>query len=525
METTEIINGYKIESKWKNGQRGMTAIATRAGKKYFLKKYTKCVLPTDGAMFNAETAAFKRKQFESFVDIRKKVISKISPVAGAGGNIIIPCDYFVNNIHYYEATEFIEGVIPDDELDDFLASLTYDKIMLLMKTAAGALSAVHSSGIIHSDLKSKNIIIVKNGSSNFVAKLIDFDSSYPENEKKFVGGDDVFCSPELFMYSNTEDEEEGEELLKRVSNKTDIFALGVIFHYYLSRSHPEAVELSEGLTRRKAAFDRAGKTAIFHANELLLEGCELKLSDKITSVNLKALLYDMLDMDPEKRPTAMQVLMRLKEGEPKIETPWPEHSLTLDNAKLGADKVVGLKRVSGSLSYEVIYQNGKKKALTKEELVSLGYAKEAYVPKGFGDVWEEYGHAFDEEKMAARGYVGATKETLGGKKGYRLNRSDGSGMFFSVDKLRGLGYFKKSTEAASAPKAEEPKGSLDRDTVEKWPEHSIEFDFDAIKAKGFLGISKGTMNGTNGYYLDRPGGVRQFIRVEMLVALKMARRI
>ena len=524
METTEIIKGYTVISTWKPAQRGMTALATRGGKKYFLKKYTVSVLPTDGGMFDAETAAFKRAQFESFVDIRKKVITRISPVAGAGGNIIIPCDYFVDNIHYYEATEFIEGVISDEELDDFLAGLSYDKLLLLMKTAAGALSAVHSSGIIHSDLKSKNIIIVKNGRENFVAKLIDFDSSYPDDEKKFVGGDDVFCSPELLEYSNTEGDE-GEDLLEKVTNKTDIFSLGLIFHYYLSRSHPSAVTLSENLSRRKSAFERSGKTAIFHANELLLDGCELKLSDEIESVNLKMLIYDMLEMDPDKRPVAMQVLLRLKQSEPTIEAPWPEHGISLDNAKLETENVVGLKKISSDMTYEIIYKNGKRKTLTKEEIVRLGYAKEAFVAKGFGDIWSEYGLEFDEHKMATRGYVGATKQTIDGKKGYRLYRSDGSGMFFTVEKLRGIGYFKKTDESHVEKKVVKPVGSLDGGMVDIWPEHSIEFDFEMIKFKGYLGVAKGTMNGTNGYFLDRTDGARQFFRIETLLALKMARKI
>ncbi|MBE6609623.1 MAG: hypothetical protein E7634_03025 [Ruminococcaceae bacterium] len=545
METVEIINGYTVTGKWKNGQRGMTALATRGGKKYFLKKYTKFVLPSDGSMFDAKTMEMKKRDFNDFVRIRKRVISMISPVAGSGGNIIIPCDNFVNGLHYYEATEFIDGVTPDEELADFFAGLDDEKCMLMMKTAAGALSAVHTAGVIHSDLKIKNIIVVKNSRSNFVAKLIDFDSSYPADEKKYIGGDDVFCSPELAKYAGSEDEEEQAELIKSITNKTDIFSLGVCFHYYLVQEYPTAVELTPRLKRQKELKERAGKPVNFFASQLLLEGCELKLSDKIKSVNIRALIYDMLSMDPEKRPTAMQVLQRLKQNEPTIETPWPEHHITLEKSKLSGAGIVGFKKLKdgGAAKYEVTLSSGKKQIYTVEEVVELGYAKAAFVPKGFDDIWPEHAIAFDEATLNARGFVSATKETLGGKKGYKLYRKDGSGMFYTVEKLLGVRYARRTSGAV--PPAPEPPtpptppvppappippmpseaeagGVSD---VEKWPEHSIEFDSEMIAKKGYVKVEMGEKNGIKGYYFTRADGIRQFIRVEMVIMQKMARKV
>lgn len=530
---SEIINGYEIQSEWRNGQRGMTALATRGGKKYFVKKYTKFVLPTDDGMFDERTKEMKREFFDAFHRVRQRVIDAIAPAAGTGGNIVIPCDSFVDGIHYYEVTEFINGVVPDDELQSFLYGLSYEDKLLMMKTAAGALSTVHSAGIIHSDLKLKNIIVVRNSASKFVAKLIDFDSSYPDDEKKFVGGDDVYCSPELAAYVCTEDEAEMEVLTRRLTNKTDIFSLGVVYHFYLSGEFPDAVELSERLKTLKERRERAGKSAVFYTHQLLDEGCELKLSDKITSVNLKCLILDMLEKDPEKRPTAMQVLMRLKGGEPTVEAPIPSHGIKLETDKLAADGIVGLKPIRGEAKYEAIFSTGRRVFYTKEELVSLGYARtELVMPAGFGEYWPEHAIEFNTDKLRARNYVSAAKDTMAGKKGYRLYTADGASQFFTVEKLLMLSFAFKTGTAGASVSASAPAHVVERSVPETidavcapWAEHAIELDPEMIRRKGYAGIAQGTMSGINGYHLLRSDGSRQFIRVEMLIIQRMARRI
>ena len=531
METTEIINGFTVTGTWKNGQKSMTVSATKGGKKYFLKKYTKFVLaPVGSTAYTEETRAFKKQIFDEFVKIRQRVITQIEPVAGTGGNVVIPkkVDSFVHGEHYYEATEFIEGVIPDDEMEAFLQSLSHDEIMLMMKTAAGAMSAVHGRGIIHSDIKMKNIILVKNGSSRFVAKLIDFDSSYPADEKKFIGGDEAYLSPELAEYVDMEEEAEEDELaelLAPISPKTDIFSLGVIFHYYLSRAFPTAVTLSPNLERMKAAAERAGKAVNFYAWQLVCEGCELKLSDDIKSVNLKSLIRDMLERDPEKRPTAAQVLYRLKQSEPTVEAPWPEHDITLDSKALSDGNVVGLKRIPDGKKYELVLGDGHKSLCTKEDLIARGYAKAAVtIPKSFSDVWPEHAIAFDEAKLSALGFVGAAKEMMNGKKGYKLFRRDGSARFFTVENLLGPKYAKRTD--ATAPAATRTEAAeLDGTALEVWPGHAIEFVTAKIKERQFVKVEKGEMNGVKGYFLTNASGLRRFMRMEMLVTLGMAKRI
>ena len=216
-------HGYELVSDWKNSQCGQTASAVRAGKKYFLKKYQTPVAPINNGTLDAKTFAHNEKLFNEFVDTRKRVNAAIRTIAGSGGNIVIPCDEFIEGNQYVEAAEFVDGAIDDDETEGVLASLSVDVKKLLMQTAAGALFSVHSKGIIHSDLKLKNVLLVRNKTGNYVAKLIDFDSSYFVDEKpeEIVGTIDYY-SPELGEYADSFHLASGK--LQTICYKADIEA-------------------------------------------------------------------------------------------------------------------------------------------------------------------------------------------------------------------------------------------------------------------------------------------------------------
>jgi hypothetical protein len=100
------------------------------------------------------------------------------------------------------------------------------------------------------------------------------------------------------------------------------------------------------MKKQKEIKERSGKPVVFYPSFIVAQGCDFKFHDSIDSVNIKSLLYEMLDPDPEKRPTAMTVLQALKRSEPKIAPPFPEHNISYDNAKLSADKIVGITKIA-----------------------------------------------------------------------------------------------------------------------------------------------------------------------------------
>ena len=536
-------HGYELVSEWKNSQCGQTASAVRAGKKYFLKKYQTPVAPINNGTLDAKTFAHNEKLFNDFVDTRKRVNSAIRTIAGTGGNIVIPCDEFIEGNQYVEAAEFVDGAIDDDETEGVLASLSVDVKKLLMQTAAGALFSVHSKGIIHSDLKLKNVLLVRNKTGNYVAKLIDFDSSYFVDEKpdEIVGTIDYY-SPELGEYADSEDER--EEIGKKITEKSDIFSLGLIFHFYLTGGLPEPVNLTDKLKKRQA------KGKVIYCWIALNSGCELKLSPLIKSPKYASLIRDMLQKDPALRPSASDVLKRLREAEPVIEEPWPEHSIVLDRDKLDAADIAGMKKVSagGEKSYELIYSDGTKKTVTRDELETMGLLK-ITVPTTFCEPWDEHAIAFDIDKIKSRGFISSEQKIMSGIKGYQFYRSDSNSMFFKPDMLLAMKYANKADKpAAPAPSpamdevkpAPEPKAPAAESApapevsapetaagsfAAPWEEHAIEFDEAGIKAKGFVRSERASLGGVNGYNFYTADGTCRFIRQEMAVIQKLARKV
>lgn len=514
------IHGYEIVGDWENSTCGKIATATKGGKKYFLKKYQTPVAPIDNGTLDAKTFAHNKKLFEDFVNLRKTVNTRIRPIAGPGGNIVIPCEEFIDGNQYVEVSEFVEGAIPKRELIGILASLSLDTKKLLMKTAAGALSSVHSKHIIHSDLKLENLLLVRNSAGNYVAKMLDFDSSYPDDNKpeEIIGTIDYY-SPELGRYVDSEDE--AEEMKKYITEKTDIFSLGLIYHFYFVGAFPEPVSLTEKLQKRK------DKGKVIYPWVVLNSGCELQISPEITSVKYISLISDMLSIDPDDRPTALEVLKRLQapetsDGEPILEEPFPEHGIVLDKPAIVAAQIAKLeKTISGSQNkYKILFKTGKKQILSKEEMLSAGYAKVA-APTGFAAPWEEHNIEFDIDKLKSRGFVSSENETRSGIKGYKLYRADAQSTFFKVDMLIAMKYAKKKASTAPVVAVEDSVSGF----ADPWPEHKIEFDTATIIAKGYVATVQKTMNGINGYEFIRANGNRQFIRVEMIIIQKMARKV
>ncbi|MBR4550214.1 MAG: hypothetical protein IKO83_09920 [Oscillospiraceae bacterium] len=504
------VHGYELISDWKNSTSGQIARAQKGGKIYFLKKYQTPVKPIDNGTLDAKTFAHNRKKFEAFEGTRRAVNAAIRSRSGEGGNLIIPCEEFIEGNQLVEASEFVEGVVPKEELDGVLTSLSVDVKRLLMQTAAGALHVVHTLHIVHSDLKPENVLLVRNRAGNYVAKLVDFDSSYFVDKKPedLIGTIDYY-SPELGMCISVEDDR--EELEKNLTEKSDIFSMGLIFHYYLSGCLPTPVDLPEKLRKRL----EKGKPV--YCWVALNNGGKLQLSTKITDPLFIALINDMLSLDPNDRPSASEVLKRLKPGgKPVIEEPWPEHRIILDRDKLKADKIDGLKKIEkdGQKRYELHYEtSGKTEVFTKEKLISKGYAREI---GGDGpEPWPEHNIVFDQDKIKSRGFVSGERTVKDGVKGYTFYRANGTSTFFRVEKLLLMNYAKKTKVVPPPP----PPGSS-----EPWPEHRIEFLEDAISAKGFVSVERVEKYGVKGYRLVRRDGSEQFLRVEMLLHLHLARK-
>ena len=516
------VHGYELLEDWRISTSGKIAKAKKGGKTYFLKKYQTPVAPINNGALDAKTFAHNKKEFDDFVDRRTRINIAIRSLAGEGGNIIIPIEEFIDGNQFVEASEFVEGVVGDEELETVLASLSTDVKKLLMQTAAGALYSVHSKHIVHSDLKPKNVLLVRNKAGNYVAKLVDFDSSYFVDKKppELIGTNDYY-SPELGLCKSVEDDR--EELERKLTEKSDIFSLGLIFHFYLAGELPKATSLTEKLRKRQE------KGKVIYCWVALNNGCELKLSPAITDPLYISLISDMLKLEPEERPSASEVLKRLRgpaapvrrglgRAEPVIsviEEPWPEHRIMLNRDKLRADGIVGLKKLpaAGLKKYELTSKSGKKTVLSPDELLSAGYCT-AIRPDGFCEPWEEHNIVFIEDRLRSRGFVSGERTVANGVKGYIFYRADSIPSFIRKETMIALQY------AKGKPRTAAPGG-----IAEPWPEHRIVFDEAVIRSKGFVSVDRQLLGGIKGYRFTRSDGNPQFMRVEIVLIQKLARKL
>ncbi len=505
-----VVKGYKLNGDWNKSSFGCIATAMKDGKKYFLKLYDQYKLPrNDGTL----SESFKNKlvnEFNAFKDYRVKINKELAKLAGSGGNIILPTDWFVDDINYIEATEFVEHLIEDEEI----LELTLDEKLLVMKTAAAALFNIHRKKVVHSDLKRTNILAAKNYMGNIVAKIIDFDRSYFENDIRIedLGGDQSFMAPEL---AEAFSHEFDDESLKYLTTKADIFSLGLVFHDYLVTEkyvddkgksrikglHPKIT----GLTGKLKEREDKGKT-VYCCEAMLSEDARLIVSSKIKDKYLRHLIAAMLQPNPNDRPTAFEVLEALKnkkvldlkspyvlvEGESAEAPaagaltgycePWAEHDITIDNDLLKDKGFVSSSQVkiNDTKFYALVKPDGTKRVFKKEQLIMLGMASKGASSKKASEVSTTDDTTATAVTTATTGVTAASATVV-----------------------------KTSDTPASDIKIYED-GSM-------WEsEADYKFDTDTITGRGFRQVAKAEKNGIKGYVLIKASGGKQFVSATIL---------
>lgn len=447
------IYGYEIIGAWENSTCGKIAFAIKDGRRYVLKKYLSPVAPIDNGILDSKTIGHNQKIFDEFVAMRQTINNILCSCA----SLLVPCDQFIEGNCYVEVSESVENAI---SVHDIYNNLSEQEKMFLMKMLAGALITLHNKKIVHADISLQNVIIYRDHTGMYICKLIGFDSCFfVNNVPNEISGTVDFYSPEIGKYINAEDN--CDELKKDISEKTDIFSLGLLYHFYLTGTLPGAVSLTDKLQMRRDS----GK--IIYPWVVLNSGCDIEISDRITSEQLRSLISDMVSVDANQRPSAAEVLERLR----IVETPI-----------------------------------GKPIMMT---------------PTGFATPWEEHNIEFDIDKLKSRGFVSIENETRSGIKGYKLNRADAQSTFFKVDMLIAMKYAKKKATTEPVVAVEDSVSGF----ADPWPEHKIEFDVEAIIAKGYIASVQKTTCGINGYEFIHANGKRQFIRVEMLIIMKMAKKL
>ena len=500
------VNGYELIKEWKVSNIGMTAQAYRGGKKYFLKRYGEYKMPRHDASTNPRSYERLKTEFESFMANRIAINTALSSLAGPGGNIILPTNWFVDDIYYVEATEFVENLIEDEEI----LKLPRQNILFIMLTAAGAIYNVHRKNIVHSDLKRTNILAARNSAGNTVAKIIDFDRGYFADNIRpdELGGDQSFMSPELaqcFMYDMA------DEALAYLSTKSDIFSLGLVFHNYLTKGKFPKIS---GLTGTLKEREKEGQTV--YCCEAILSGGHLEISREVGDKYLTHLLAAMLQPEPSDRPTAQEVLMVLK---------------TKSVLSLKPDSVICIE---GESAKSASSRKATTPTITTGKTTS---EKTTDAPEGYCKPWDEHRIAFNEEKIALNGYVSCEREERKGTKCYKFYKCDGTSRVFTLENIIILGFVGDSaslTKKESDSRVEKSPAKSATETFADaklsatttgddtlWEEDSeYVYDMTAITGSGYKGVVKATKKGVKGYALIKKNDDQRFMTIDKLRLLR-----
>ena len=283
-----VINGYALEAELQNANSGFSkwGFATKYGREYFIKELITPVYPIDRSIMSDELFEQRRASCVEYEERFRKYYTVINNASC--GNLVRITEFFRSGSRYYVITEKInEKSIPVE----VLASLSMHQKMLLLKTVANGFYKLHSSGIVHFDVKPANILVKRTANGNYTAKLIDFDAGFfigEDIENSELGGDLTYLAPETFLGMYGED--------VRINEKADIFALGLVFHQYCTGQLPSY-----------------NSEEYAYPYESVLDEAPLSLNLGAYPAELGTLIASMLDIDPNKRPSAGDVFNTLNE--------------------------------------------------------------------------------------------------------------------------------------------------------------------------------------------------------------------
>ncbi|MFC9295659.1 protein kinase [Streptomyces sp. NPDC057011] len=235
MKQGDEIAGYRVVSEPTNANGGkcMWAFAEKDGHQYFLKRFLEPKRPREGSTASAVSRQIRLEVCQEFEDRHRGIMNRLRPDARGGGNLVLATDFFHEGSTYYKVTERIDT----SSLEKPQALEPRQKAVLL-KTLALSLQLLHDIDVVHGDLKPLNVLIQKrDGVVFYSAKLIDFDDSYVSGSppgRQDVAGDSLYGAPEWRRYVQEDEAVRPEHLTTAV----DVFALGLMTHYYLTGTLP-----------------------------------------------------------------------------------------------------------------------------------------------------------------------------------------------------------------------------------------------------------------------------------------------
>lgn len=195
---------------------------------------------------------------------------------------------------YYYVMELLDGIDLQTIVDQY-GPMHPGRVANIMLGVASSLNEAHRAGMIHRDIKPKNIVLAKQGLQYDFVKVLDFGlvkSKYMDADDQLMTmdgtatGTPAYLPPEIAM---------GE---KKIDGRADLYSLGCVAYFLLTG---------------KLVFDEPTTTAMALAHVQKQPKRPSELGAKVPA-GFENLIMQLLEKNPEDRIANAEVLHRMIRG-------------------------------------------------------------------------------------------------------------------------------------------------------------------------------------------------------------------
>ena len=288
---------------------------------------------------------------------RFKFINEISQIKEMDQeNLIRMMEFFEDEKNYFLVTELATG----GELLDYMIKsreVGEDQVRFYMKQIFQALNFIHSKKLVHKDVKLENILLLTSDSVHI--KLVNTGTTVISGQSRQLKSPHpnfCFTAPEVHR--------------NKYDSKSDIYSAGVLMFFLLTGKAP-----FPGSSTDSILSNQKSRTLI---------NCQI-------SSEAQALIYLLLDPNPEVRPTTSKILSH----------PWftsytptekPPINEIIENLQEYRAQVHLRKQIISFVLSQVIYESNEtelKLALKKSDNQKTGFIKVDELLKTCKSVWDD----------------------------------------------------------------------------------------------------------------------------------------
>lgn len=282
-----ILKGkYRIVSHLSSGGFGKTYLAVHGSrntkvaiKEFFMNSANQ--READGVTVSVDRTKENANAFKSQLSKFKKEYERLRQISNV--HVVTVCDCFEENGTAYYVMEYVDGDDLKGRLQQRRLPYSEKTVRNYLRQILDGLSAIHSVGLLHLDIKPANIMVTARG----YVKLIDLGSS-----KDYMKGIGATLFTGMAITNRYAPSEQVDGSFEKLGPWTDFYALGATIYYLLTCNEiPTWTALNEDKTRDK----------------------HIALPMSGVSDEMRCLVAWLMNTDREKRPHSVdEILTRME---------------------------------------------------------------------------------------------------------------------------------------------------------------------------------------------------------------------